>query len=186
LLIKHLNGLPEGLAAHVKRVQIIARDLAKVHGVDPDIAELTAAAHDVARHINPKRLLEEAEKLGLKINSVERYNPILLHGAVGSAWLEADGSIENREVLEGVRWHTTSHPDLSQVGQVVMLADKLDPVKAKKFPFQEDVRNAAFKDLKDGTLVFLEGVFKQQQDRKETFHPAAVDTRNSIILATYC
>ena len=186
LLIKHLDGMPKDLTSHVKRVQLIARDLAIVHGVDPDVAELTAAAHDVARHISPKQLLEEAEKLRLKVNSVERYNPIILHGAVGAAWLEAEGTIHNREVLEGVKWHTTAHPGLSPVGQVVMLADKLDPAKAKKFPFQQDVQAAAFKNLEDGMLVFLDGILRQQQERKEAFHPAAIKTRNSLILAKFC
>ena len=122
MLMKHLNGLPEGLAAHVKRVQIIARDLAKVHGVDPDIAELTAAAHDVARHINPKRLLEEAEKLGLKITS-----SVLAKLQISSLLFPLPLLVQLAE------------PPISELG-----------------------------------------------DRKETFHPVAIDTRNSIILATYC
>ncbi len=79
-----LNDLPQGLQAHVERVRAIARELAEAHGVDPDLAELTAAAHDVARAVPPKRLLEEAGRLGLRANSVETHAPILLRGPVGS------------------------------------------------------------------------------------------------------
>lgn len=60
-----LSDLPQGLQAHIRRVRAIARELAEAHGVDPDLAELTAAAHDVARAMPPKRLLEEAGRLGL-------------------------------------------------------------------------------------------------------------------------
>ena len=86
-----LAGLPEGLRSHVDRVRAIARELAAVHGVDPDLAEVAAAAHDVARHLPPRQLLEEAQRLGLPVHRVESYAPVLLHGPVGAAWLRQDG-----------------------------------------------------------------------------------------------
>ena len=33
----------------------------------------------------------------MPIGAVERAAPILLHGPVGAAWLEADGSVEDRD-----------------------------------------------------------------------------------------
>ena len=66
-----LDGLPRGLALHVDRVRGIARELATAHAIDPDLADLTAAAHDVARHIAGDRLIEEADRLGIAINAVE-------------------------------------------------------------------------------------------------------------------
>ena len=181
-----LAELPKGLAEHVERVRAIARELAGAHGIDADLAELTAAAHDVARHLAPSRLLEEAERLGLPVNTVERHAPVLLHGPVGAAWLRADGSVVDPEVLQGVHWHTTAHPDLAPVGRVVMLADKLDPAKAKTYPFQAQVREAAFASLSDGLLAFLDGALRQHMERGEMIHPMATDARNALIIAVSC
>jgi predicted HD superfamily hydrolase involved in NAD metabolism len=178
-----LDALPRGLQAHIDRVRGIARELAAAHGIDADLAELTAAAHDVARHLPDDRLIEEAERLGIGINSVERRVPILLHGPVGAGWLREEGSITDPGVLEGVRWHTTAHPDLAPVGQVIFIADKLDPHKAKTYPFQQAVREAAFVDLHDGALVFLEGVLRSHIDRGDLIHPLWTDTRNALLLA---
>ncbi len=181
-----LGALPEGLQAHIGRVRAIARELAAVHGVDADLAELTAAAHDVARHLPPRTLLEEAERLGLAVHSVERVAPILLHGPVGAAWLRNDGTVTDPGVLEGVHWHTTAHPDLAPVGKVVFLADKLDPQKAKIYPFQAAVRQAAFKDLSDGILAFLDGALRQHLERGQLIHPSSTDTRNALLMASGC
>lgn len=178
-----LDGLPRGLALHVDRVRGIARELATAHAIDPDLAELTAAAHDVARHIAGDRLIQEADRLGIAINAVERHAPILLHGPVGAGWLNEDATITDREVLEGVHWHTTAHPDLAPVGQVVFIADKLDPHKAKTYPFQEAVREAAYRSLADGTLVFLDGMLRQHIERSDLVHPSCTDTRNALLLA---
>lgn len=185
-LIARLAELPKGLFEHVGRVRTIARELADAHSIDADLAELTAAAHDVARHLPPSRLLEEAERLGLQVNGVERRAPVLLHGPVGAAWLRTDDGLTDPEVLEGVRWHTTAHPDLAPVGRVVMLADKLDPAKAKTYPFQAQVREAAFVSLSDGLLAFLDGALRQHLERGEMIHPMATDARNALVLAASC
>ena len=181
-----LSVLPEGLLAHVRWVQAIARELAAAHGVDPDLAELTAAAHDVARHLPPRQLLEEAQRLGLPVHAVEAYAPVLLHGPVGAAWLRRDGGITDPAVLEGVHWHTTAHPDLAPVGQVVFLADKLDPAKAGVYPFQEEVRAAAYRDLAEGMLAFLDGALRWHVDRGDMVHPVSIEVRNALILARAC
>ncbi len=181
-----LDALPGGLRSHVERVRGIARQLAAVHGVDIAIADLTAAAHDVARHIPGRRLIEEAERLGTGVSDVERAAPILLHGPVGAGWLREDGSIVDPEALEGVHWHTTAHPDLAPVGKVVFIADKLDPHKAKAYPFQPAVREAAFRDLQEGVLAFLDGTIKAHVDRRELVHPMSAETRNRLLMALNC
>ena len=181
-----LAGLPTGLADHVERVRDIARELAGAHAIDTALADLTAAAHDVARHLPASRLLEEAERIGLPVNSVERHAPVLLHGPVGAAWLRAEGSVTDAEALEGVHWHTTAHADLSPVGRVVFLADKLDPAKAAAYPFQAEVRAAAFASLTDGLLAFLDGVLRQYLERGDMIHPASIEARNACLLAASC
>ena len=185
-LVARIEALPDGLRAHVERVRGLARELAAAHGVDVATADLTAAAHDVARHLPGRRLVEEAERLGIAVNSVERAAPILLHGPVGAAWLREDGSVTDAEVLEGVRWHTTAHPDLAPSGRVVFIADKLDPVKARAYPFQQEVREAAFRDLHEGVLAFLDGAIRAHVERRELIHPMSAETRNRLLMASSC
>lgn len=185
-LAARLAALPDGLRAHVERVRVIARDLAVRHALDPATADLAAAAHDVARHLPGRRLIEEAERLGVGVSDVERAAPILLHGPVGAAWLLGDGEPLDPEVIEAVRWHTTGSPDLALVGSVVLIADKLDPAKAAAYPFQQAVREAAERDLRDGTLAFLEGALRLHLERGEFVHPVSVETRNRLLIARAC
>ena len=186
LLQPRLDALPQGLQAHIQRVREIARELAAAHNLDQDLAELTAAAHDVARSAMPHVLLDEARRMGLSINTAEANAPILLHGPVGAQWLSDEGSTSNAIVLEGVRWHTTAHPELSPVGQVVFLADKLDRMKVVQFPFQESVRTAAFESLCRGILAFLDGALARHIERGELIHPTAAETRNAMLVAGAC
>jgi predicted HD superfamily hydrolase involved in NAD metabolism len=181
-----LAELPSGLQAHVERVRGIACELASVHSVDASMADLTAAAHDLARHLSGPRLIEEAERLGLPIDRIERVAPILLHGPVAARWLRDDGIVTVPEVLAGVHWHTTAHPDLEAVGHVVFIADKLDPAKAKAYPFQGEVRSAAFRSLHDGMLTFLDYAIRRHVDHREATHPMSTETRNRLLMGRSC
>ncbi|MEX2598689.1 MAG: bis(5'-nucleosyl)-tetraphosphatase (symmetrical) YqeK [Dehalococcoidia bacterium] len=181
-----LDTLPQGLQAHIERVREIARGLAAVHHVNVPLADLTAAAHDVARHIPGPQLIEEAEHLGLPVNTVERCVPVLLHGPVGAGWLREEGAVTDPAVLEGVHWHTSAHPDLAPVGQVVFIADKLDPHKLRAYPFQPQVREAAHRSLHEGVLAFLEGAMRMHLDQGDAIHPVSNETRNALLLASGC
>ena len=185
-LAARLDALPAGLRAHVERVRAIARGLAVRHALDPATADLAAAAHDVARHLPGRRLIEEAERLGVGVSGVECAAPILLHGPVGAAWLRRDGDVRDPEVIEAVRWHTTGSPGLAPAGQVTLIADKLDPAKAAAYPFQEAVREAAERTLEEGALAFLEGALRLHLERRDLIHPASVETRNSLLIARAC
>lgn len=185
-LESRIMALPNALQDHIDKVREISRELAAVHGIDVALADVAAAAHDVARHIPPQLLLKEAELLGLPIKDIERNSPVILHGPVGACWLRDEGTLENSDAFEGVYWHTVAHPDLSLLGQVVLLADKLDPSKRDKFPFQPQVRQAAFHSLSDGLLAFLDGILRQQLERGELIHPTSFETRNRLITAASC
>ena len=181
LLQKRLSMLPKTLREHVERVRGIARTLSEIHGVDPDLAELAAAGHDVARHISPETLLESALDCGIVIDPVEQRFPVLLHGPVGSEWLKREGSITDMEILQSIRWHTTGHPKLSPIGQIVFLADKLDPKKEKAYPFQKTVQQAAYVNLNNGMTEFLNGILQQQLSRGDMIHPVTVATWNHYL-----
>lgn len=62
--------------------------------------------------------------------------------------------------------------------KVVYLADKLDPHKAGRYPFQGEVSDLARNSLDRAVFEFLnrELVFLLQQG--ELVHPAAVEARN--------
>lgn len=181
-----LAALPQRLIAHVERVRGIARELAGLHGIDVGRADLAAAAHDVARHLPPGQLLAEASRLGLPIAPEERNAPVLLHGAVGAMWLYEDDELKDAELLAAVRWHTTAHPDMTPLGRVVFIADKLDPAKSQAYPFQTAVRAEALRNLDGAVLAFLEGALRQQLAQRMAIHPTAVQARNSLLFTTTC
>jgi predicted HD superfamily hydrolase involved in NAD metabolism len=180
---RRVEALPQRLQEHIGRVQEIARELAPLHDLDPERAALGMLAHDVARAMPGKELLGHATALGLPIALVDLRAPVLLHGPVGAELLRRESGLDDASLYQAVYWHTTAHPTLDTLGKVVFLADKLDPPKARKYPYQPQLHQLAMEDLDRAILEFLTRETLGQLNRGGMVHPMMVETRNSLLYA---
>ena len=176
-----LRQLPRGLRDHTERVRELARGLARRHGVDPARVDLAIVAHDLARAVKDDALLEQARRYGLRVHPVARRNPVLLHGPVTAMWLQREGGIGDREVLEAVRRHTTGRKGMGPVAKVVFLADKLDPHKVERDPRFEGLAALAQESLDRALLEFLNRQLAYFLHRGRLIHPDSVELRNGLI-----
>ena len=177
-----LNSLPDGLQAHIYRVRDVAQELAARHGIDPDRAELGALAHDVCRAVPGDDLLKMSANLGVPVTDVDRDFPLLLHGPVGAALLRKEDGLTDLALYEAVRWHSTAHSSLDDLGKLIFLADKLEPQKAAVYSYQARLHEMALESLDLALLEFLTREMAARIEKGETVHPASVDARNSLVL----
>jgi len=177
-----LKSLPDGLQAHIYRVRDVAQELAARHGIDPDRAGLGALAHDVCRAIPGEDLLKMSADLGVPVTDLDRDFPILLHGPVGAELLRKEDDLTDHSIFEAVRWHSTAHASLDDLGKLVFLADKLDPQKAAIYSYQAKLHDMALESLDLALLEFLSREMAARIEIGGTVHPASVDARNSLVL----
>ena len=181
-LQNRLEALPDGLQAHIYRVRDVALELASPHGISLDRAELGALAHDVCRAVPGDELLKMSASLGVIVTDVERDFPLLLHGPVGAELLRTEDELAEHSLCEAVRWHSTAHASLDDLGKVVFLADKLDPHKSAVYSNQAKLYDMALESLDLALLEFLSHEMVARINKGETVHPASLDARNSLIL----
>ncbi len=180
---RRVGQLPQGLQAHINRVTAIARELAPRHGLDPELAAVGMQAHDVARAIPGPELLSLAESLNLIVDLVQLRVPLLLHGPVGAELLRREDGLDDDSLYQAVYWHTTGHPSLDQLGKLVFLADKLDPQKLPRYPYQPHLRELALKDLDAALVEFFTREMVALASRGELIHPAMLEARNALLTA---
>lgn len=182
---QRVETLPAGLQAHIGRAQEIARELAPCHNVDPDRAALGILAHDVARAMPGPELIAQANRFRLPIRPVEENVPLLLHGPVGAEILRVEDGLaaggEEADLYQAVYWHTTFHPTLvDATGMVIFLADKLDPNKRKRIPYQPEIMELAREDLNAAILEFLSRQVIDLTARGKEVHPMMLESRDSL------
>ena len=178
---RDIGQLSKSLFEHILRVEEIAVGLAETHGLDVQRVRTAALLHDLARAKRPEELISLAEGFGIEIGSLEARMPIFLHGPVAAALARERYGIEDPEILEAVRVHTTGSAGMGPMARVVFLADKLDPTKDRRYPFNSEVRQAAATDLNRAIRLFLDGDISGHVAGGRVVHPASVALRNELL-----
>lgn len=158
---------------HTVRVARTAEDLARLHGLDPDRARLAALLHDAAREVSPEQFLELAGRFGVPVGDPERETPKLLHGPVAAELARRELGVEDDEVLDAVREHTTGRPGMSLLSLALFVADKIEP--ARDYPSVGRIRQQARKDLREAAAESLRRAIAHNEDRGRPTHPSSIE-----------
>jgi predicted HD superfamily hydrolase involved in NAD metabolism len=180
-LRRELERLPEEVRAHTERVLDEALRLAARHGVDASKVGLAVLGHDLMRVTPREELLRMAGEMGHEPNEAERAEPLLLHGRVAAALLRERSGVDDTEVLDAVRYHTTGRAGMSDVEKVVFLADKTEPDELSHYPQWREVHDLAQDDLDAAMLRALELYLERAHREGWTVHPDVVAAREYFL-----
>jgi predicted HD superfamily hydrolase involved in NAD metabolism len=165
------SRLSEGRFGHTLRVADTAADLARTHGLDEDRARLSALIHDSARETEPEEFLRLAREWNLPIGEPERQSPKLLHGPVAAELARRELGIEDEEILEAVKAHTTGKPGMGPLALALYVADKIEP--ARDYPSVKRLRTLAREDLHVAATEALRRAISHNEARGKDVHPSS-------------
>jgi len=160
--------------AHTLRVAETAERLAKLHGLDSERARLAGLLHDTAREVGKEELLRVAGEDGLPVGDFERERPILLHGPVAAELAREDLGVEDGEILDAVRVHTTGEPGMGPLALALFVADKIEPGREQSGV--EDLRELAPVSLHRAARAALEDSISYNERRDHPVHPKSRQT----------
>jgi predicted HD superfamily hydrolase involved in NAD metabolism len=149
-----------------------AEDLALAHDLEADRARLSALLHDAAREMGPEDFLSLAERWQLQVEDAERQSPKLLHGPVAAELARFELGVDDEEVLEAVRAHTTGEPRMGPLALVLYVADKIEP--ARDYPSVGRLRTLAREDLHRAAEESLRRAIAHNEERGKATHPSSL------------
>lgn len=136
---------------HTLRVRDIAIELAKIHDVDLEKAEVAGFLHDCAKIRDEKKLIKEAKKRELLLTDEMKKAPQIIHSHLGALLAKELYKIEDQDILNAISYHTTGRPNMSDLEKIIFLADYIEPMR--NFDGVEKARQLAKKDL-DAAMYF--------------------------------
>lgn len=158
--------LKESRYMHTIGVADTAKDMAEVFGVNPNQAYLAGILHDCAKYYSNEQLLEICVENNIFISEYEKKAPYLLHGKVG-AWIARQKyHIEDGQILNAVKWHTTGKADMTKLEQIVFCADYIEPGRSVQ-PNLSYLRQIAMKDLDLLTYHILKDTLNYLQNKNQ-------------------
>ncbi len=139
---------------HTLGVMYTCAALAMRYNYNLEKAMLAGLLHDCAKCMPNAKKLKMAEKHHLEISELERKNPFMLHAKLGAFLAKKKYDIEEEEILDAIRWHTTGRPQMTLLDKIVYIADYIEP-KRDKAPNLAVIRQMAFTNLDDALLKIL-------------------------------
>jgi predicted HD superfamily hydrolase involved in NAD metabolism len=173
--------LPSDTVGHVQRTAVVARELALIHGEDPERAELVALLHDIADGYSDIELLILAERYDIPVSLTEARVPKLLHGPVGAEILRREFGIADEELLDAVRDHIGGGPHMGRLAKILFVADKIEPQRDQHYHGLDLIRKLAREDLDQAMLKLYAWRIDDLVDRGRPVHERLVAARNLLL-----
>ncbi len=179
-LAEHLKTLlSERRYHHTMEVVRTAQKMADLYGIDRGKAEAAALLHDIARDFSGREILQMCQKYNIAVDEIEKSLPDLLHGKVGAYLAKNRYGIEDGEVLDAIRFHTTGRKNMSVLEKVVFLADMIEP--ARDFPGVAGLRELAWQNLDRAVMAGLDSTIRYVLQKGFPVHPNSIEARNALL-----
>jgi len=163
---------------HTLGVEYTAAALAMCHGADIHSARIAGLLHDCAKCLTDEKRLAICEKNHIPIHKLEKKNPFLLHAKVGAFLAKEKYGIEDLEILNAIRSHTTGRPNMSLLEKIIFIADYIEPGR-KSAPNLTEIRKLAFQDIDKALLKILEDTLDYLKETAGDIDPMTEETWRS-------
>lgn len=154
IIVKLRNDLEENRFNHVLRVRDTAIELNERLNLnlDKEKVEYSALLHDCAKGLEDFYFNLFKEKYNLNEDEIFKVR-VIAHAILGAIAVKEVFGIDDLEISETVRWHTTGCSDMTILEKLIFLADFIEP--GREFDDAQKVRDEVNYGLDKAVLLSL-------------------------------
>lgn len=164
---------------HSIRVRDTAVKLAKIHNCDINKALVAGLLHDCGKFYDKDYLLKQAFEFGIINDESYISNRHIIHAPLGALIAHKEYGIEDKEVLDAVRYHTTGRENMTLLEKIIYMADYIEP--QRDFVGLDEVRDLAWENIDAAILKALNDTIINLIDRGRKIHVYTINARNYLI-----
>ena len=164
---------------HSRCVMERAVELAEKNGADVIKAKLAGLLHDIMKNVPEKEMLQFIEDSGIILLYADLCAPQLWHAIAGAAYLKEKLGIDDPDVINAVRYHTTGRAGMSKLEKVVYLADLTSA--DRDYPDVKKARKIADRSLDEGVLYGSEFLIADLVQKERVLHPDTLACYDELV-----
>ncbi|MBQ3369404.1 MAG: bis(5'-nucleosyl)-tetraphosphatase (symmetrical) YqeK [Mogibacterium sp.] len=171
------NNLKESRYIHSLGVEEMAVRLAEMHGADTDKAAFAGRYHDLAKNFDNETMDAYIRKYDLPEYLLG--NNALAHSKVAAAILENEFGVDDEDVLNAVRYHTTARKDMSILEETIFVADVVEDNRT--YSDLDYYQQLAYRDLDQACLEILEYTIRSLTTKEKEIDKDTLEARDWVL-----
>lgn len=174
------NMLPERRFKHSENVAKCAVKLSEIYGYDKEKSYIAGIIHDCAKYLEAKEVDFYVKKYSIELDELEKNNLALSHSVIGSYIVRNEFNIDDEEIINSVKYHTTGKANMNLIEKIIYIADLIE--EDRNFPGVENLRQLTYNGrLDEALLESFDNTIKFVIYNKQLIHPRTVEARNYLM-----
>lgn len=173
------NNISHKRYVHSLNVSATAVKLAELYNCDAVKTEIAGLVHDCVRESGIEIMFNYLAKENIAADDLTLSVKELLHGPAAIHLCRKVFGIEDEEILNAVRYHTTGKENMSLLEKIIYLSDFIEP--ARSFDGVEELRRAAAKNLDKALLLAYNSSIKYIISKNGLIHMNTILARNYVL-----
>lgn len=157
-----------------------AKRLAEKYGGDPDKAYLAGLLHDITKNAPDEEHLQIFKEFGIILTDIEKNAKKLWHAMSGALYVKSILGINDPEIIDAIRYHTTAKADMSLMAQILYLADFTS--KDRDYEDVDVIREYVDESLEKAFVYALQYSITDLVNQGRAVHPDTVEAYNQAVL----
>lgn len=153
--------------------------MAKLFGADEKKAYTAGLLHDCAKCFDRETQFKICEKYGVKTDRMTDLCPAVLHAPAGAALAKNEYGIDDEEILDAIRCHTTGRADMTLLDKIVYVADMTEP--GRDYDGVEKLRELSAKDIDAAFIEALRQTLTFNIEKQAIVHPDTLAAWNWVL-----
>lgn len=177
-LIRELMG--DYRYEHSVNVADEAVELAKLYGGDVEKAYTAGILHDITKEFPKEKQLQIINDGGIILDDVQKQAPKLWHAISGSVYIQTELGIDDIDIINSIRYHTTGRAGMSLLEKIIYTADYT--AKGRDYNGVQIMRELSRKSLDDAMIFSYQFTINKLSSLENAIHPDEVLGYNDIVL----
>ena len=134
-----------------KTLSKCAVKLSEIYNWDKENAKIAGLVHDCAKYFNDEQIEDCIKKFNIELDPLEENNLALSHSVIGSYVAKEVFEIEDEEILNAVKYHTTGRENMTLLEKIIYMADLIE--EGRYFPKVEELRELTYSGKLEEALI---------------------------------
>lgn len=168
------NALPQKRFEHSLQVAKEAKCLAYNYGFSEEKAFLAGILHDCAKCFSYDMIEATCKQNNYTLDEITQKQPDLAHSFLGYFVAKNEYGIEDEEILNAIKYHTTAKPNMTLLEKIIYIADFIEPTRPN-FECLERARYLAYENIDDALVFILKNTIQFNKNKGRIIHYLSED-----------